>query len=261
MGNGDGDYKDMATSPNDPIFFLVHANVERNKMAWMNLHASSASSFYGYPLKGSTVSMSNPCTASSSVYPGIGLYDPVSSNWGFTDADLGVPFHSSRYMLWSHADALRFLSPAYAPYTYDSITAGFEMEGESSTTVSSTTTSRDVDIVVIMSVGVGVILVIAMVVAMMRYRASQAKMMNDEEQGRLEHSYPDNSYENATEARNRLSLNPMKSVRLELIEIQATAADVQSSENPSNHLKTETIEVQAESSQLADVINDENILK
>ena len=43
-----GDFADAWTSPNDPIFFVHHANVDRNLMAWQRRHSSGAPT-YGFP--------------------------------------------------------------------------------------------------------------------------------------------------------------------------------------------------------------------
>ena len=48
-----GDYLDLLAAPNDPVFFVHHANVERLFVAWQTCsHASVGSDTYGYPLLG-----------------------------------------------------------------------------------------------------------------------------------------------------------------------------------------------------------------
>ena len=46
----------------------------------------------------------------------------MSSSWGFTDADVGIIAHPDNPdQLWTHADAVCWLQPDRAPYTYDVI--------------------------------------------------------------------------------------------------------------------------------------------
>jgi len=126
-GSGLGDFTDPITSPNDPIFMLHHANMDRNKISWMSKNSDSAAYFYGFSTIGNIVkpgmhaSNNNATTVQApTVYGGIALGDYVSSNWGFTDADLGIVAHSSApKTLWTHADAVCYLQPTTAPYTYD----------------------------------------------------------------------------------------------------------------------------------------------
>jgi len=45
-----GDFADVWTSPNDPIFFFHHANIDRHFMQWQTLHkAEQANDFAGFP--------------------------------------------------------------------------------------------------------------------------------------------------------------------------------------------------------------------
>ena len=103
-------------SPNDPIFMLHHINLDRYKTAWMIANSDSATYFYGFSTVGNLVK------GTGTVYSGIGLNDYVSSAWGFTDTNLGISAHSSSSSLWTHADALCYLQPTTAPYTYDDYT-------------------------------------------------------------------------------------------------------------------------------------------
>jgi hypothetical protein len=63
-----GDFADVWTSPNDPIFFFHHANVDRHFMTWqLQQNATQGNDFAGFP------STSIPCY-------GHGLHDVMSSN-------------------------------------------------------------------------------------------------------------------------------------------------------------------------------------
>lgn len=97
-----------------------HANVDRQKMAWMNAYNATASYYYGYPTVAELV---NPSTGaiSTSTRTGLSLNDEASMVWGFTDADLLISAHTKNTTLWTHADALCYLQPNTAPYTYDSL--------------------------------------------------------------------------------------------------------------------------------------------
>ena len=111
--------------------------MDRNKFAWMANNADSRSYFYGYSTTGNVISPASlkkvkgdghdarkfqgEESVGATLYPGLGLNDYASYNWGFTDANLGISAHSTTSMLWTHADALCYLSPTTAPYTYDTI--------------------------------------------------------------------------------------------------------------------------------------------
>jgi hypothetical protein len=109
---------------------LHHANLDRNKMSWMEANSDSAEYYYGFSTTGDVVSMklihgmsaaSLGMTLSATVYDGIGLTDSIASNWGFTDSDTGLSIHTSLSALWTHAEALCYLQPSTAPYTYDTL--------------------------------------------------------------------------------------------------------------------------------------------
>jgi len=126
VGGSNGDFMDPITSPNDPIFMLHHANLDRNKMTWMVNNADAASYFYGFSTVGNTLSthLSHNGTmvhSSATVYKGIALSDYVTSSLGFTDLQLGISAHSSDSTLWTHADAVCQLQPTTSPYTYDAL--------------------------------------------------------------------------------------------------------------------------------------------
>jgi hypothetical protein len=100
------------SSPDDPIFYLHHANVDRSRILWMQAHAEEASVFYGY---GGAV---DRCPVSSDHCPsgGIALGDVITAQFPFTSSQLGLTALESDGL--THADVLCNLSPAAAPYTY-----------------------------------------------------------------------------------------------------------------------------------------------
>jgi len=100
-----GDFADAWTSPNDPIFFFHHANVDRHLMTWQQRHVSKAPT-YGFP------KASIPCE-------GHGLHDLSSPDFPFDPTLLGFP--ASKVGL-SNADiiAVDGLSNT-SIYTYDSL--------------------------------------------------------------------------------------------------------------------------------------------
>jgi len=118
-GPDDGDFKDMYTSPNEPLFMFHHNNMIRSNFGWMSTHSNNASVYYGYPKYGATVTLDGITLLKEGQNLGIGLHDAVSSNWGYTDEDLGVYVHNDSKTLWTHADVLCQLSPTASPYTFD----------------------------------------------------------------------------------------------------------------------------------------------
>jgi len=94
-----GDFADSWTSPNDPIFFFHHANVDRNLMEWQLRHRKQAP-HYSFPTP------SVPCK-------GHGLYDITGPSWPFDGSLLGLD------QLLTNADLIAIDGVA-GPYTYDS---------------------------------------------------------------------------------------------------------------------------------------------
>merc|ERR1712232_795542 len=103
-----GDFWDLATSPNDPIFMFHHSNVERSRMKWMKANAEKKGMYYGFPLLDKQCLWGDSCTSN-----GTSLYDTVSALWPFDGALVG----SSEYV--THADVMCKLSYDNTPYTYD----------------------------------------------------------------------------------------------------------------------------------------------
>lgn len=116
-----GDLTNALTSPNDPIFWPLHSNIDRTKMDWMlKQSAESSQIYYGYPVFGGVIKNDATTISETPTIMGIGLNDPLSSSWGFTDADLGINAHPDNpNALWTNADALCWLRPHTAPYRYE----------------------------------------------------------------------------------------------------------------------------------------------
>ena len=121
-GTSEGDFKDVATSPNDPLFMFHHANMDRSKMHWMHWNSAIADQYYGFPEENSTAV--GPKAYEGTFY-GINLFDVISDGWGFTAGDLGLShMDPSSYQpdeMMTNADVLCYLSPAASPYIYDSM--------------------------------------------------------------------------------------------------------------------------------------------
>ena len=112
-GGNSGDFEDPVTSPNDPLFFFHHANVDRSMRWWMLKNAAKRGTFYGFPAADAEGIREN---AGKSYY-GQNLLDVMSSTWGFTAADLGFSGASSGFQ--TNADLLCHNGPSTSSYTYD----------------------------------------------------------------------------------------------------------------------------------------------
>jgi len=108
-----GDMLDVITSPNDPMFMLHHANLDRSKMWYMYNNYNKENIFWGFPVQNSVSVPANQ------VYPGINLNEEASSAWGFTRKLLGLKTPGNQDALLTHADALCMLNVWTAPYVYD----------------------------------------------------------------------------------------------------------------------------------------------
>ena len=121
----DGDLKDPYSSSNDPLFWFHHANVDRRRMIWMSNHSAdgSAAYYYGYPLYGARKSGPGKYTLlKNNSFGGVGLNEDISHHFGFRDADVGISAHGNKSsLLWTHADAICWLSPKTSIYTYDTL--------------------------------------------------------------------------------------------------------------------------------------------
>jgi hypothetical protein len=103
-----GDFADAWTSPNDPIFFFHHANVDRSLMTWQQTHQDQAP-HYSFP------SASVPCQ-------GHGLNDIIAPEVPFAGSLLG---HVEEGRVLTNADLIAAdgLSDT-SLYTYDSLDRG-----------------------------------------------------------------------------------------------------------------------------------------
>lgn len=100
-----GDFADSWASPNDPIFFFHHANIDRSLMTWQHRHINKAP-HYGFP------KVSLPCN-------GHGLHDVVSPDFPFDVALLGLS-HTNGSLTNADLIAADGLSNT-SLYTYDSL--------------------------------------------------------------------------------------------------------------------------------------------
>lgn len=89
----------------------------------MQNNADMADVYYGFPLYGDYINGTEGFVAfPNGTELGLGLNEVMSSSWGFTDADVGIIAHPDNPdQLWTHADAVCWLQPNRAPYTYDVI--------------------------------------------------------------------------------------------------------------------------------------------
>ena len=100
-----GDFADAWTSPNDPIFFAHHANVDRNFVAWQKKHARQAPT-YGFP------------RARGPLPPGHALADIVAPADPFVASSL-VPGAGDALVTNELLLALTDPAGATSPYIYD----------------------------------------------------------------------------------------------------------------------------------------------
>jgi hypothetical protein len=116
-----GDLKDASSSSNDPVFWFHIANLERRKLQWMLNNTDAAGYYYGYPKYGANLTAQGFTPHSPGIH-GLGLNESISHNFGFRDFNLGIYAHPGNpNHLWTHGDALCYLQPHTAPYTYDSL--------------------------------------------------------------------------------------------------------------------------------------------
>lgn len=91
-------------STNDPLFWFVHANIDRQKFQWMRNNHNLVSMHYGYD---TSKYNPDPNTIDAQLSPGLSLTDVVNSLWGFTDSDLNTPsVHINPTIPWTYSDAI-----------------------------------------------------------------------------------------------------------------------------------------------------------
>ena len=132
-GNGTvdhGDLEDPCTSPNDPIFFLHHTNIDRNRVKWMANHKDEASVYYGYKgaLNGARC-YGAPWYSRDCSDGGVNLLDVMSAHFPFSSADLGLNGDSEGL---THADFICEVGPETAPYKYQDPGAGGNVDAPTS---------------------------------------------------------------------------------------------------------------------------------
>jgi tyrosinase len=110
-GSNRADFEDPTTSPNDPVFWVHHANVDRNRMNWMIAHKDSLSNYYGFGPQCFGPLLNSGCPTDS-----IELQDVAGALWPFSGSDLAI---SKTTDAVTHADILCYLGPDSAPYRYD----------------------------------------------------------------------------------------------------------------------------------------------
>jgi len=110
-----GDMMDIITSPNDPLFMLHHANLDRSKSWYQYNNYNKENFFYGFPIQDSRSIPANQA------YDGINLNDQVASAWGFTRKGLGLDQPGDPNALLTHSDVLCQVNVWTAPYVYDQL--------------------------------------------------------------------------------------------------------------------------------------------
>jgi hypothetical protein len=118
-----GDFEDQATSPNDPLFWLHHANLDRNRLMYMENNAADASVYHGFSKFCHPV-MELTGSKDACEHKGLGLGDVAGALFPFSSQDLGLENLDSAAL--THADILCHLGPATAPYTYGPSLCDFE---------------------------------------------------------------------------------------------------------------------------------------
>ena len=97
-----GDFLSGATSPNEPLFFFYHVNVDRSFMTWQRTSTAMALGNYtGFPEEGHC--------------PGHNLRDVLSDKDPFTD----LFDDEDRPGPYTAADVLELTAPGVSPYTYE----------------------------------------------------------------------------------------------------------------------------------------------
>mmetsp|Transcript_10710 Transcript_10710/g.24405 ORF Transcript_10710/g.24405 Transcript_10710/m.24405 type:complete len:506 (+) Transcript_10710:98-1615(+) len=134
-----GDFADVATSPNDPVFMFFHANMVRSAMWWMVLHSEQECSYYGYPLEEGAFSWMDDkqplawhgteVIPTRRGYYGTSLSEVPGNTWGWTNESLGISNSAAPLGQFTNADLICWLmKPDTAPYVFDTQAACLEDE-------------------------------------------------------------------------------------------------------------------------------------
>lgn len=119
-GSTVGDFKDPTTSPNEPLFWSHHANVDRNRIDWMTAHADLKESYWGYGgLESgckSPPSMERASCEEGGITGGVDLDEVINALFPFTSTQLNLEGLESEGL--THREALCYFGPETAPYTY-----------------------------------------------------------------------------------------------------------------------------------------------
>eukprot|EP00811_Abedinium_folium_P035303 NODE_8107_length_1522_cov_11.559140.p1 GENE.NODE_8107_length_1522_cov_11.559140~~NODE_8107_length_1522_cov_11.559140.p1 ORF type:complete len:487 (+),score=82.04 NODE_8107_length_1522_cov_11.559140:99-1463(+) len=100
-----GDHYDPISSPNDPIFFFHHANLDRYLTTWMARHSQLAPQYYGYPNGKEGEGYCEPHLLDGVIHP----------EWPFEHVWEGQQGPATARGVFDH------LSTESAPYRYDSL--------------------------------------------------------------------------------------------------------------------------------------------
>jgi len=114
-----GDMFDVATSVNDPIWMLHHANIDRNAFHFTLRNHDKASVYYGYratPGNDMWFDLYEP-----TVEKGLLLLDVVTSRQPFLGSDLGLSEIGGPSGPLTVADSLCWIGATTGLYTYDSV--------------------------------------------------------------------------------------------------------------------------------------------
>ena len=103
----------------DPLYFFLHANVERQRLTWMYMNRHLAEVYWNYPTLGPFGDTMEDALGAAVTSLGF-----TWRHLGFTSELLGVEFFAGdRDALLTHADFLCWAGPFTAPYTYDTLQA------------------------------------------------------------------------------------------------------------------------------------------
>ena len=100
------------TSPNDPIFFIHHANMNQSRVWWQSAHRDASCDYYGYPTTDAVPTAAGEGGGGGGgagrcpLDLGVNLHEAISLAWGFTYADIGVADDpADRSVQLTHGDA------------------------------------------------------------------------------------------------------------------------------------------------------------